>query len=133
MTQFLPLSPTFESADVEPKSKRLGNALMQREDCRDLCLLNATRAMGWSSSAVHHHFRKQRHHSDYIKHDTTVELTTFQYVLSEPKYLERLLRFVRTDRFLDLGCNPGGYSVYILRTCPMKGPAFVPPHVTFIV
>ncbi|CAE6447509.1 unnamed protein product [Rhizoctonia solani] len=117
MAQFLPDSPTWEPA-VELKSKWLSDVLMGREDCRTLCLLNAIRAMGWSSGAVENHFREQRFTSDYDKHENT-DMNWCQIMYDSLRNMDLAnSRFVRTERFLDLGCNPGGYSSYILRTCP---------------
>ncbi|KAF8679741.1 FtsJ-like methyltransferase [Rhizoctonia solani] len=118
MSQSLLDSPTWESAEVEPKSKWLGDALMQREDCRILCLLNEIRSMGWSSNTVDRHFREQRFNSDHVKHENT-DLNWCKIMYDSLQYMDLANgRFVRTERFLDLGSNPGGYASYILRTCP---------------
>ncbi|CAE6537077.1 unnamed protein product [Rhizoctonia solani] len=118
MTSFPLDSPILGTTDVDPKVKWLSEALMIREDCHILRLLNAIRAMGWSSSDVDNHFREQRFNADYVKdEDTDNRWAKFMYDSLGNMDLANK-RFVRTDRFLDLGCNPGGYSSYILRTCP---------------
>ncbi|CUA76129.1 hypothetical protein RSOLAG22IIIB_12057 [Rhizoctonia solani] len=118
MASFLPDSPTLETTVADPKVKWLSDALMAREDCNILRLLNAIRAMGWSSSEVHNHFREQRYNSDCVKHENTDKFWAMTMYSSLEHMDHANKRFVRTERFLDLGCNPGGYSSYILDTCP---------------
>ncbi|CAE6422577.1 unnamed protein product [Rhizoctonia solani] len=118
MTPHSPDSPTFETIEVNPKAKWLSDLLMQREDCNILRLLNAIRAMGWSSREVHNHFREQRFNADFVKTEDT-DRNWLQAMYDSLGYMDIANgRFVRTERFLDIGCNPGGYSTYILNTCP---------------
>ncbi|KAH7333752.1 hypothetical protein B0J17DRAFT_603092 [Rhizoctonia solani] len=118
MTPFTPESPTLETAEVDPKAKWLSDLLMARDDCHILRLLNVIRAMGWSSPEVKDHFREQRFNADYVKHEDT-DLNWAKTMYNSLEQMDHANhRFIRTERFLDLGCNPGGYSSYILRTCP---------------
>ncbi|KDN36450.1 hypothetical protein RSAG8_10842, partial [Rhizoctonia solani AG-8 WAC10335] len=118
MSPLTPDSPVLGTTDVDPKAKWLSDVLMAREDCRILRLLNAIRAMGWSSSEVDNHFREQRFNADYVKHEDTDKSWAMTMYNSLGNMDLANNRFVRTERFLDLGCNPGGYSSYILSTCP---------------
>ncbi|CAE7176659.1 unnamed protein product [Rhizoctonia solani] len=118
MTPFTPGSPTLDTADIDPKAKWLSDALMGLEGCSTLRLLNAIRAMGWSSGEVDNHFREQRYNADHVKDkDTDKKWAKLMYdSLCNMDHANG--RFIRAERLLDLGCNPGGYFTYVLNTCP---------------
>ncbi|CAE6487865.1 unnamed protein product [Rhizoctonia solani] len=118
MTALSPDSHIIGTTDIDTGFKWLSNALMKRKDCRVLRDLNATRDMGWSSHKVDNHFCEERFNNIYDKHEDTDNkwASVMHNSLEHMDHTNN--HFVRTKRFLDLGCNPGGYCSYILRTCP---------------
>ncbi|KAG8692842.1 hypothetical protein FRC08_009504 [Ceratobasidium sp. 394] len=102
---------------VDPTEEDLTAALLERGDCAVLKELNELRRKGWRSGAIHEHFEHQRHQSDYDKQDGTDKYWVDR-MYESMRQMDHTGKFVRASRFLDIGCCPGGYSSYVLRTCP---------------
>ncbi|KAB5588888.1 hypothetical protein CTheo_7674 [Ceratobasidium theobromae] len=117
MVESRPNSPSTDQ-EFELETQLLFGALCASQYGNDLRRLGEIRRLGWASADVDQHFRRERFQADYIKHDHTDELWC-QSMHDSLKYMDYdNRRFVRTNRYLDIGCLPGGYSTYVLRTCP---------------
>ncbi|KAG8746253.1 hypothetical protein FRC10_005502 [Ceratobasidium sp. 414] len=110
------------------KSETLTRALVARKDCDILADLIFLRnevdlislpsvTFGEKSERVDQYFENRRKSwtSGTHKPDPTSFINTFCSALQN---MDREMRFVRTKRFLDLGCSPGGFATYVLRTNP---------------
>ncbi|KAG8746252.1 hypothetical protein FRC10_005501 [Ceratobasidium sp. 414] len=106
-----------DNDSVDPTEKYLNAALSARQDCAVLRELNELRVKGWRSGVIHEHFEHQRHQADYNKHDETDKFWANR-MHDSMQQMNCNGRFVRASRFLDIGCSPGGYSTYVLKTCP---------------
>ncbi|KAG8723908.1 hypothetical protein FRC09_001240 [Ceratobasidium sp. 395] len=108
-----------ETRTVEdPTLKYLNMALMAREDCQVLRELNELRATGWQSGAIHEHFEHfRRNQNDPNKQDNYDQFWSDR-LYKDISHMDLKGRFVRANRFLDIGCCPGGYSTYVMRVCP---------------
>ncbi|CAE6468064.1 unnamed protein product [Rhizoctonia solani] len=100
------------------KSQELLQALMARQDCAILVELVALRSQGWESESLDNVFLAQRTTADTNRspEDDTRWLHIMCKSLSQ---MDRQRRFIQTNRFMDIGCFPGGYSTYILQKCPL--------------
>ncbi|CEL63146.1 hypothetical protein RSOLAG1IB_05186 [Rhizoctonia solani AG-1 IB] len=108
-----------QSLDIHSrKSQELLQALMARPDCAILVELVALRSQGWESESLDNVFLTQRTTADNSRssEDDTRWLRTMCKSLSQ---MDRQKRFIHTNRFMDIGCFPGGYSTYILQKCPL--------------
>ncbi|KAF8699827.1 FtsJ-like methyltransferase, partial [Rhizoctonia solani] len=100
------------------KSQELLQALLARPDCAILVELVALRSQGWESESLDSVFLAQRTTADTNRspEDDTKWLHLMCKSLSQ---MDRQKRFIHTNRFIDIGCFPGGYSTYILQKCPL--------------
>ncbi|KAF8595968.1 hypothetical protein BDV93DRAFT_548578 [Ceratobasidium sp. AG-I] len=107
----------FADGPIDHTYDFISDALQAREDCAALRELNALRRIGWKSDNVDDHFKQQRYLADYVKHEDTDQKWA-NTMRNSMYHMNKVARFVRATRFLDLGCCPGGYSTFILETCP---------------
>ncbi|CAE6421822.1 unnamed protein product [Rhizoctonia solani] len=120
MTRFAPdsESPFLATVDVDPRAQWLREDLMEREDRETIRRLDEIPAVGRSSPEADNYSDGQRSNADRVmqKH---IDIDWAKAMYDSLRYMDLANnRFVRTERFLDIGCNPGGYSTYILRACP---------------
>lgn len=96
------------------RSEVLTRALVARKDCDILAELIVLRDKGEQSENINQYFEYRRQ-QDTRYSDPMAFVNTFYNALQS---LDYAARFIRTKRFLDLGCAPGGYSTYILSSNP---------------
>ncbi|QRV82081.1 FtsJ-like methyltransferase [Ceratobasidium sp. AG-Ba] len=99
------------------RSNELLSALMARPDCGVLVELIALRGQGWDNKGLDNHFTKQRVTNETDR-TSDVDQKWLNVMCTSMRQMNKIMKFVRTSRFLDIGCCPGGYSTYILQKCP---------------
>jgi len=101
------------------RSETLTRALVARKDCDILADLIFLRDEGEKSERVNEYYENQRRYKWPLD---TRPLNPMSYINTYSSALQNMNQaaqhFLQTKRFLDLGCSPGGYSTYILRTNP---------------
>ncbi|KAG8726603.1 hypothetical protein FRC11_014847, partial [Ceratobasidium sp. 423] len=103
MTRIPPSSPLLATVDVDRRAQRLRDVLMAREHREALRRLYETPAVGRSLPEVDNHFRAQMFNTDHVtqKH-TDIDRTKVMYDSLRSMDLANN-RFVRTERFLNIG------------------------------
>ncbi|CAE6405053.1 unnamed protein product [Rhizoctonia solani] len=99
------------------KSQELLQALMARPECSILVELVALRSQGWESETLDGVFLAQRTTADTNR--TPEDDSKWLHLMCKSLgQMDKQKRFINVNRFIDLGCFPGGYSTYILQKCP---------------
>ncbi|KAG8723848.1 hypothetical protein FRC09_001491 [Ceratobasidium sp. 395] len=101
----------------DPTLGYLSAALVAREDCQMLRELNELRGMGWQSGTVHQHFENRRYQNNKSKQNNPSWFWSNK-IYKSMQDMDLAAPFVKANRFLDIGCFPGGHSTYVMRTCP---------------